>query len=53
MYLNPSRPSHHHTLPPPQQNVYTPEEDPELKVELYTHSPEQYELLRLDQMNMD
>ena len=39
--------------PPPQQNVYAPEEDPELKVELYTHSPEQNELLGLDQMNVD
>ena len=35
------------------QNVYAPEEDPELKVELYTRSPEQNELLGLDQMNVD
>ena len=41
------------SLSPPQQNVYVPEEDPELKVELYTYSPEQNELLGLDQMNMD
>ena len=38
---------------PPQQNMYAPEEDPELKVEFYTRSPEQNELLGLDQMNVD
>ena len=42
-----------HWPPSPQQNVYAPEEDPELKVELYTRSPEQNELLGLDQMNVD
>ena len=34
-------------------NVYTPEEDPELQMEVYTRSPEQNELLGLDQMNVD
>ena len=38
---------------PPQQNMYALEEDSEVKVELYTCSPEQNELLGLDQMNVD
>ena len=33
--------------------MYVLKEDPELKVELYTCSPEQTELLGLDQMNAD
>ena len=43
------------TLPltSPPQNVYAPEEDPELKVEHYTRSTDQNELLGLDQMNVD
>ena len=40
-------------LPLPPQNVYAPEEDPELKVEHYTRSTDQNELLGLDQMNVD
>ena len=42
-----------HWPPSPQQNIYALKEDPELKVEFYTRSPEQNELLGLDQMNMD
>ena len=37
----------------PSFNVYIPEEDPELQMEVYTRSPEQNELLGLDQMNVD
>ena len=40
-------------LPSPPQNVYAPKEDPELKVEHYTRSTDQNELLGLDQMNVD
>ncbi len=46
-------PTPHCPTPFPQQNVCAPEEDPELKVELYTRSPEQNELLGLDQMDVD
>ena len=53
-FLTPAHPSHHHALTLlPQQNVNAPEEDPELKVELYTRSSEQNELLGLDHMNVD
>ena len=41
------------TTPHTPNRKCMPEEDPELKVELYTRSPEQNELLGLDQMNVD
>ena len=41
------------TTPHTPNRTCMPKEDPELKVELYTRSPEQNELLGLDQMNVD
>ena len=41
------------TTPHTPNRTCMPEEDPELKVEPYTRSPEQIALLGLDQMNVD